>query len=185
VSLPESISDSNVPAGYTIGLARCEHIEAIAGIELAAASIFSESDLPLDIRYRVSAADVMLEAQRAGRLWIALHHDRQPVGFAQLEILDGLAHLVEVDVHPNHARQGVGSALLQATIDWARHKEYAAMTLVTFGHLSWNAPFYEKFGFVNVRPEQMSNTLHDLIRHEAAEGLNIQNRVAMQLSLIL
>jgi len=175
---------ASVPAGYTIGPARREHLEAIAGIELAAASIFSESDLPLEFRHRVSAADVMLEAQRAGRLLIASHHDRQAVGFAQLEVMDGLAHLVELDVHPKHARQGVGSALLQATIGWARRKQFAAMTLVTFGHLPWNAPFYKKFGFVSVRPEQMSNTLHDLIRDEAAEGLNTQNRIAMQLSLI-
>jgi len=140
--------------------------------------------LPLEFRHRVSAADVMFEAQQAGQLWIALHHDRKAVGFAQIEIMDGLAHLVELDVHPDHARQGVGSALLQATIDWARHKAYAAMTLVTFGHLPWNAPFYAKFGFVSVRPEQMSDTLHDLICDEAAEGLNTQNRVAMQLSLI-
>lgn len=183
MSHPQSLPETSLPAGYTIRPGSREHLKAIAGIELAATSIFPESDLPLDIRYRVSDADALREAQKSGRLWIALHGHDEAVGFAQLEIIDGLAHLVEMDVHPDHAKQGIGSALLRATLDWARRKEYAAMTLVTFCHLPWNAPFYEKFGFSRIRPKEMSSALRDLIREEGAAGLNTQDRVAMRLSL--
>ena len=145
--------------------------------------MFAEADVPLEIRYRVTDPDVLENARERGRLWIALDCNDRAIGFAMLEIVDGLAHLDELDVHPDHARQGVGSGLLQKSIDWARGKKHAAMTLVTFRHLAWNAPFYEKFGFREIHRDAMSVELKALFRNEAATGMNMDNRIAMQLYL--
>jgi ribosomal protein S18 acetylase RimI-like enzyme len=39
-----------------------------------------------------------------------------PMGFIRIIELDGHAHLEQLSVHPRHARQGIGSALLAAAI---------------------------------------------------------------------
>jgi uncharacterized OsmC-like protein len=45
-----------------------------------------------------------------------------------MAILDGLAHVDELDVVPDLGRQGVGSRLLQTVIDWAAEHGYPAVT---------------------------------------------------------
>ena len=169
---------------YSIALASREHLKAIPGIELAAASAFAEADVPLDIRYRVTDPDVLDDARSGGRIWIALDRNDQAIGFAMIEIMDGRAHLDEIDVHPDHARQGIGSALLRATIEWSRRERYGAMTLVTFRHLLWNAPFYEKFGFRELQKNAFGSELKERFHEEAATGLNMRHRIAMRLELV-
>ena len=156
----------------------------IPAIELAAASVFPEKDLPLHIRYRVTERDVLAEARADDRLWVVLDLHGRAVGFALVEVVGGLAHVDEIDVHPDHARQGIGSTLLQLTIDWARHERFPAMTLVTFRHLAWNAPFYEKFGFIRLAQDELSDDISAILDDEDAVGMNMKNRVAMRLSLI-
>jgi len=126
-----------MPANCTISFARPEHLKAIPGIQVAATSVFAESDVPLDIRYRTTAMDVLQAAQESGQLWIATDGNDHVIGYAMVYILDGLAHLDDLDVHPEHARRGIGSAILRAVIDWAERQQYAAMTLVTFRHLGY------------------------------------------------
>ena len=185
MSLPPADRARRMPENYTLTLARKEHLKAIPVIELAAASMFAEADVPPGIRYRVTDPNVLQEAQGNRQLWVALDRDNQPIGFAMIVILDGLAHLDELDVHPQHMRLGVGSSLLQATIDWATREQYVAMTLVTFRHLAWNAPFYERFGFFEIQQEALSSNLRELFSDEAAAGLMMQNRVAMRRSLAI
>lgn len=172
-----------MPANYSISLAGPEHLGAIPGIQVAAVSVFAESDVPADIRYRISPADVLQAAQESGRLWVTTDAEDRVIGYAMIEIVDGLAHLDDLDVHPEHAKQGIGSAILRVVIDWARQEEYSAMTLVTFRHLAWNAPFYEKFGFKEINRASLSAELREMVEDEIAAGLSGKNRLAMQLLL--
>lgn len=183
MSLPVLQRAPDMPANCTISFARPEQLKAIPGIQVAATSVFAESDVPLDIRYRTTAMDVLQAAQESGQLWIATGGNDHVIGYAMVYILDGLAHLDDLDVHPEHARQGIGSAILRAVIDWAGRQQYAAMTLVTFRHLVWNAPFYEKFGFSEIKEEALGADLRALLLDEVAAGLDGHNRIAMQLSL--
>jgi len=183
MSLAVAKPELAIPANYSIQPAAKEHLRAIPAIEVAAVSTFAEADIPLEIRYRVTAPDVLEDARAGGRLWVALDRHDRAIGFAMLEILDGLAHLDEIDVHPDHAMQGIGSRLLQKTIDWAVGEKYPAMTLVTFRHLPWNAPFYERFGFREIERAALSADLRELFQDEAATGLNMKNRIAMSLWL--
>lgn len=68
-------------------------------------------------------------------------------GFARIDEVDGTAHLEQLSVHPDHARAGAGTALLEAACDWAAGKGYATITLSTFADVPWNAPFYARHGF--------------------------------------
>jgi GNAT superfamily N-acetyltransferase len=164
---------------YTIELAAEHHIRAIPAIEQAAAAIFSESDLPPEVRFLVTDEETLLEAQREKRLWAALLDETKLVGFALARVMGDYAHLEEIDVHPEHGRRGIGSQLLDAVIGWAEAGSLPGITLITFRHLPWNAPFYEQNGFVRLDAESTNGLLQDLIREEAEAGLEPRNRVAM------
>jgi GNAT superfamily N-acetyltransferase len=103
-----------------------------------------------------------------------------PVGFARLEVVDGQAHLEQLAVHPDHARRGLGTALVEAAVEWARGRGFASMTLTTFRDVAWNGPFYERLGFAVVdtddAPELASHR-----QHEQAVGLDAKGaRTAMR-----
>ncbi|WP_457962705.1 GNAT family N-acetyltransferase [Arthrobacter sp. D1-29] len=73
---------------------------------------------------------------------------RPPVGFARIDMVDGLAHLEQLSVHPAAGRRGLGRALLEAAAAEARRRGFTAMTLCTFTDVPFNAPFYAKCGFI-------------------------------------
>ena len=162
-----------------IELAAESHVRAIPGIERAAAMMFSEDDLPLELRYRVTDKRTLVDAQRHKQLWAALDEQKILVGFALGHIVGRYAHLEEMGVHPDHGRRGIGSQLLRAVTSWARDGGYPGLTLVTFRHLPWNAPFYERHGFVQLDDTNNSASLRDLMREESEAGLEPRNRVAM------
>ena len=107
---------------------------------------------------------------------------RPPVGFAQVEICDGLAHLRELAVLPSHMRQGYGTQLLEAACAWARAEGYPAMTLTTFVDVSWNAPYYRRRGFVDLA--ELTPGLLAIRENEKAMGLDeLGPRIAMRREL--
>ena len=167
----------------SIKLAGSEHLSAIPAIELAASAMFAEADLPIEIRYLVSEDELLQEAQSEARLWVALTEDRTPVGFALGDIVDGRAHLDEMDVIPKFGRQGIGTRLVQTLIDWARSGNYPAVTLITFRHLPWNAPFYEKMGFEVMESSAVGTELANLLQEEREAGIDVHKRVCMKLDL--
>lgn len=158
------------------------HLGEIPRIELAAATLFSDTDLPTDIRYKVTEPTDLREALQENRLWVAMTRDEEITGFAMADIVDGQAYLVEVDVLPDYGRQGIGTKLIGAVLEWARLQGLDSLWLVTFCHLPWNAPFYEKLGFSVVDPAEHGAELASLIEEEARVGINIDNRVAMRIS---
>jgi GNAT superfamily N-acetyltransferase len=178
-----TLQEGALPENYSIALSSKKNLKAIPAIELAAAATFAEADLPIEIRYRVTDQDVLEGAWRNGRLWIALDRNDHVVGFSMLEIVDGVAHLDELDVHPDHARKGIGSRLLRVAIDWAIQQGYPAMTLVTFRHLVWNAPFYERFGFTEIEQGVLAPELREILQDEASAGINTKHRIAMRLEI--
>ena len=167
-----------------IKLAGSEHLSAIPAIELAASAMFPEADLPVAVRYLVSENELLQEAQSEARLWVALTDERTPVGFAMADIVDGGAHLDEMDVMPDFGRQGIGTRLVRTIMDWARSDKHLALTLITFRHLPWNAPFYEKMGFEVMEPPLPGTELANLLQAESAAGIDLHKRVCMKLNLI-
>jgi len=164
----------------SVRLAGREHLSAIPGIEIAAAALFSEADLPESLRYKVTHISHLNEALEQGRLWVALCEDK-PVGFAAASVIDGAGYLDELDVMPEFCRQGIGTKLVSMVIDWARAQQFSCLTLVTFRHLAWNAPFYEQLEFRTMEATEHGPELADLIREEHRVGLDGAKRVAMQL----
>ncbi len=167
----------------SIKLAGSEHLSAIPAIELAASAMFPEADLPVEVRYLVIENELLQEAQSDARLWVALTDERTPVGFAMAGIIDGGAHLDEMDVMPDFGRQGVGTRLVRTIIDWARLGSYPVLTLITFRHLPWNAPFYERMGFEAMATSELGEELAKLLQEEGDAGIDVHKRVCMKLDL--
>lgn len=166
---------------YVIGLAEPEHLAALAGVEQAAASLFPPDILPPDVRTQVVPEAVLTAAQAEKRLWVALDGHSYPVGFALAQPTGETALLAEVDVHPDHGRQGLGRALVGAVIDWAQVEGFSALTLTTFAHLPWNAPFYERLGFRRLSEPEIPLALARVLEAEERDGL--RDRIAMLLHL--
>ena len=69
------------------------------------------------------------------------------VGFVSVRLVDDGAHVDQLSVLPANGRQGIGRALLERAVDWARDEGLADVTLTTFQDVPWNAPFYWTVGF--------------------------------------
>ncbi len=166
-----------------IELARQEHLADIPGIELAGATLFTEADLPQEVRYRVTGGTDLRHAFNEDRLWVATHQSGQAVGFAMAEVVDRQAYLTEIDVLPAFGRQGIGTRLVHAVVEWAGACDFDSLSLITFRHLPWNAPFYEKLGFSIVDFAEHGPELLGLMEEERQVGINMDNRVAMKLKI--
>jgi len=105
------------------------------------------------------------------------------VGFAAASVVDGGGYLDELDVMPEFGRQGIGTGLVMTVVDWARARKFPCLTLITFRHLTWNAPFYEKLGFERMEPARYGRELAGLMEEESRIGINIANRIAMRMVL--
>lgn len=105
------------------------------------------------------------------------------MGFALCARFGRRAHLEEVDVHPDHGRRGIGTALVQRVCEWAREQELVAVTLTTFREVPWNAPFYRRLGFEELPREQWDEELLSRVAREAEPGLDRDARLVMRLRL--
>ncbi len=91
------------------------------------------------------------EAELGAALVVLVARD-PPQGFARIDDLAGGAHLEQLSVHPDHARRGLGRALLKAAVAWAAAQDYEELTLATYRDVPWNGPFYASEGFVELGP---------------------------------
>ncbi len=129
---------------HTIRPARSDEVALLPAIEQAASRLFVEAGIGGTLSVMPMAE--LKAVHRAGGLLVALDGD-VPVGFAVLKVIGGGAHLGEMDVHPDHGRRGLGTALLRAGLDWARTRGLNEMTLTTYLDVPWNGPFYASNGF--------------------------------------
>lgn len=170
-----------LPHGYTIEPATPAHVPLLAAIEIAAAGIFPPCSLPEHMRSDSVPESVLLEAVRQGLLWVALAGDGRPVGHALVQLVEDVALLAQIDVHPEHMRKGIGSALILHIVEHLRLRKKAALYLTTFRHIPWNAPFYAKLGFAALDKNKEPAFLNNILEEEKLSGL--QNRIAMQLMI--
>lgn len=149
-------------------------LELLPDIDKRAESLFRVAGMQLpDIPFPLDA----LHESRA--VFVA---GNPPVGFVQLDEVDGVAHVQELAVLPSHMRKGLGSALLDAACEWAREAGYPALTLTTYARVPWNGPFYESRGFAEVT--ELTPELRELREWERDVGLDaVGRRVAMRRDL--
>ncbi len=169
---------------FSIELAQPEHFSSLQRIELAAARMFVGWNLPEHILNDSTDLVDLRRAQQDGNLWVALSTVREPIGFALVKLYDGEPHLAELDVHPSHGRQGVGTALIRAVCEWAGTAGFAGITLTTSRDIPWNAPFYQRLGFYELDTTNLPPDLADLLRRQEAYGLDLSRRVVMRYEIV-
>lgn len=153
-----------------------EDFDRLAEIERAAAARFDPQDLPPALAGDALPRDELAAAHAAGLLWVASDADGAH-GFLLARRCDDSLHLQEMDVCPGRQGQGLGSALIAHAETIARGQGLSRLTLTTFEHLAWNAPYYQKRGFQALDDAGCPPFLLALLRAEAEHGL--KRRVAM------
>jgi GNAT superfamily N-acetyltransferase len=118
--------------------------------------------------------------QQDGRAWVITDDSDCPVAYLLLDVVEGNAHVEQVSVHPDHARGGLGKTLLDTATAWAQQRGLAALTLTTYAHVPWNAPYYQRLGFQVMTEDQMPEGLCRIRDQEQARGLAKWPRVTMR-----
>lgn len=105
-------------------------------------------DLPDDHEFVIAERERLRTSLDTGTTLVAMDDSGQAAGFIALGRLDALAYIEQIAVRITHARRGVGTALLGLAWDTLVRRGEPELWLTTYGHLSWNRPFYERNGFV-------------------------------------
>jgi GNAT superfamily N-acetyltransferase len=168
---------------YGIRPALGRDIKKLPAIEAAAALRFRETGHPEIADALPRSGEELAFAAEQGRLWVATF-DGEPVGFALAIVLDGGAHLEEMDVLPAHGRRGLGAKLLAAVCDWAASRGASELTLTTYDDVEWNRAFYERHGFTVVEADRVGPGLAERMLEEARDGLD-EARVAMSRKVVV
>jgi len=164
---------------YRIITARTTDLPFLTAIELAAATLLT-GHAPESVLAETTSREDFEDAQKRGHLWVALAGD-EPVGFAQVKVLEpGIAHLDEIDVHPDHGRRGIGTTLVMTVCDWAAKNGKRAVTLCTFRDVAWNMPFYARLGFEVIPAHERTPALRSVVEDETRRGLDPTRRVTMR-----
>lgn len=160
-----------------IRLATPEDLPRLAEIEARAADIFPAEDLPPGEMETVPM-EKLTASMTDSMLWIADVENAGAVGFVMAQVTDGCFHIAEMDVHPDHGRKGIGSTLLNHACAVAGQRGFRYVTLTTFEHIPWNAPFYARHGFERIENCQEVEFLAVILDAEMQAGL--KNRIAMR-----
>jgi len=151
-----------------------QDIERAAGEPFRAlgmASIADDDPPPLD---------VLEDYRSAGRAWVTVDADDHPVAYLIAAPVDGAAHIEQVTVHPSAARRGLGRDLIDHLAAWAVGQGLEALTLTTFRHVPWNAPYYARLGFRVLDDAELTDGLRKIRASEAEHGLDRWPRVCMR-----
>jgi GNAT superfamily N-acetyltransferase len=166
--------------GMTIRPLGADELITVQRIEIAAGRPFAEIGMD-EIAGDAPPDRARLEGYRAGgRAWVLVDDRDAPIGFVLVDLVDSGAHIEQVSIHPDHARQGLGRTLIEHVAEWARGRQLSELTLTTFTDVAWNAPYYERLGFVAVAPAELGPQLRAIREHEAAIGLDRWPRTAMR-----
>ncbi|MFN4163891.1 MAG: GNAT family N-acetyltransferase [Ferrovibrio sp.] len=165
---------------YAIRSARPDEAGLLREIERAAAQAFSAVGYPALATGEPTAAEEFRAAAAEGMLAVAVGNNDRPVGFLLAAELDACLYVQELDVHPDHAGHRLAVRLFEAADAMARQRHLRALTLTTFRHVPWNAPYYARLGFVPMTAAGIGPDLRMVIERQRAAGLDMANRVAMR-----
>jgi GNAT superfamily N-acetyltransferase len=166
-----------------IRTARETELPTLQAIERAAALMFCDVGMPEIAQYDPWPLPVMAARQDIGRLWVAADDDDEPVAYLMADLVDGCLEIEQVTVHPGSARRGLGRELLEHAANRAAADGLPALTLTTFAHVPWNAPYYARCGFRVLDEAEITPGLQAIREREAAMGVDRWPRVCMRRDL--
>lgn len=166
---------------YPIRLSQVDDLFAIAGIERAAASLFSYDILPEEEQQQTLPMSTLEQAQAQKRLWVAVSAHDEPMGFILMDAVGDWGWVKEVGVHPEFGRRGIGRRLIETAIVWSRMQGSRYVGLTTFRDVVWNGPFYRRIGFNEFEQRAMPTFLQGALEQE--QTWSRVPRIAMYMEL--
>ena len=155
---------------------------ALPAIERSASELFRhDPQLAWLTDAEVLDAAQHMSAIKQAYVWVA--ESTELAGFLRAVKIDQHLHIEELSVSQRFQGQGMGRALVSAAIEHARALRLNAVTLTTFRDLTWNAPFYQRIGFVELNPSKTDHHLREALQAEIAHGFPADRRCAMALPL--
>ena len=164
--------DTEIDAAYA------DELSALQEIERRAGELFRAHPVTAAMNPSVTPIERLEQARAEGLLWVARENGRA-VGFALVEDIGSAFHLEELDVDPSRGRRGIGRLLVEKVVEEAAARD-REVTLTTFSAVPWNAPYYERLGFIRLTEVSIDERLRHRMREEARRGLAIKDRVAMR-----
>ncbi|SNY38381.1 Predicted acetyltransferase [Pseudomonas sp. LAMO17WK12:I6] len=169
---------------FVVRRARQNDAAALPAIERSAAELFrTDPTLAWLADTDVASAAQHRQAIDNAYVWVAENTSAQLAGFIRALDFDNQLHIEELSVSLAFQGQGVGRRLVLTAIEHARHEQLRAVTLTTFRDVPWNAPFYQRMGFVEVEPGEHAAHLLDALQKEVEHGFAAERRCAMHLIL--
>jgi GNAT superfamily N-acetyltransferase len=166
-----------------IRAARPDDLALLVEIERAAGESFRALGMDLVADDDPGSVEELAPYAGSGRAFVSVDARDRPVGYLLLDVVDGAVHVEQVSVHPDHARRGIGRALIERAAAWARCRGLDALTLTTFVDVPWNGPYYERLGFAYLAPGDETPGLRAIRARERASGLDSWPRACMRLDL--
>ena len=168
-------------AGTTrIRLAAGHELPLLQAIEVTAGTRFADIGMDEVADSEPPSTGTLASYQRAGRAWVQVTEEDQPVAYLIADVVDDAVHIEQVSVDPAYAGRGLGRALIDHVAHWAAARGVGALTLTTFTEVPWNGPYYERCGFRVLADHEVTAGLRAIRAEEAAHGLDRWPRVAMR-----
>ncbi|PTT31591.1 GNAT family N-acetyltransferase [Pseudomonas sp. HMWF021] len=169
---------------FVVRRAQQRDAAALPAIERSAAELFrTDPTLAWLADTDVASAAQHRQAIDHGHVWVAENASAQLAGFIRALDFNNLLHIEELSVSLAFQGQGLGRQLVLAAIEHARLQHMHAVTLTTFRDVPWNAPFYERMGFVVAAADGLEAHLSEALQKEVEHGFAAERRCAMRLPL--
>lgn len=162
---------------------RLEELPVLQDIERAAGQCFRDIGMPEIAEDEPLSLAELAAYRHAGLAWVVAGDTDAPVAYLIADRVDGNLHVEQVSVHPGSARRGVGRSLLDHLAGHATSEGVPALTLTTFTHVPWNAPYYARCGFRLMDDSRLTSGLRKICEREAAHGLDRWPRACMRRAL--
>ena len=163
-----------------IRIARADEAARLIEIEWAAGELYRTVGLDFVAEDPPMSKPEYVEYIDDDRCLVAVADDASIAAYVVIDVVDGAAHVEQLSVHPDHARQRIGAALLDAVDEWAARRGITHLTLTTMRTVPWNAPYYERCGFRELGDDEIGPGLRAVMDHEAENGLALDIRTAMR-----
>jgi GNAT superfamily N-acetyltransferase len=167
----------------TIRAARADDLARLVEIERAAGQTFLQLDPELFAGHDPGTVAQLRPYADGGRALVTVDADDRPIGYLILDVVDGAAHIEQVSVHPEQARNGLGRGLIECAATWASARGLRSLTLTTYVAVPWNGPYYQRLGFRYLTAGEETPGLRAVRERECALGLEVWPRTSMRRTL--
>jgi GNAT superfamily N-acetyltransferase len=155
-------------------------LAVLQDIDVATGQMFRDIGMPEVAEYDPWPLPDLEHSRAAGLLWVIPGEAGEPVAFLIWSQVDGCLHVEQLSVEMGSARRGLGRALLEHAAQRAASDGMPALTLTTFEHVPWNAPYYARLGFRILADAEVTPGLRAIRLREAEIGLDRWPRVCMR-----